>query len=139
MADHASMPAVVADVCLVLEGTYPYVGGGVSTWVHDLIRFQPETSFHLVCLLPHSKAPAAVLEVPPNVVGMTHVNIQEPPAGAKRVSGRRRLFRQIAPLLIQIQEGGDLAPYCSADRGSCARRTEAGGDAQRAWGGLTLR
>ena len=26
-----------ADVCLVLEGTYPYVKGGVSTWVHDLI------------------------------------------------------------------------------------------------------
>ena len=25
-----------ADVCLVLEGTYPYVSGGVSAWVHDL-------------------------------------------------------------------------------------------------------
>ena len=26
------------DVCLMLEGTYPFVSGGVSTWVHNLIR-----------------------------------------------------------------------------------------------------
>ena len=27
-----------ADVCLLLEGTYPYVRGGVSTWIDQLIR-----------------------------------------------------------------------------------------------------
>ena len=26
-----------ADICLILEGTYPYVTGGVSGWAHGLI------------------------------------------------------------------------------------------------------
>ncbi|HCO91849.1 MAG TPA: hypothetical protein DIT40_12840, partial [Alphaproteobacteria bacterium] len=31
-----------ADVCLLLEGTYPYVTGGVSNWVHDVIGMQSD-------------------------------------------------------------------------------------------------
>ena len=31
----ADIRASAADVCLVLEGTYPYVSGGVSSWVHE--------------------------------------------------------------------------------------------------------
>ncbi len=41
-----------ADVCMVLEGTYPYVVGGVSTWTHDIIRGLPQFRFHVLCLLP---------------------------------------------------------------------------------------
>ena len=33
------------DVCLVLEGTYPYVSGGVSTWVHQAISTMPDLTF----------------------------------------------------------------------------------------------
>ena len=40
-----------ADVCLILEGTYPFVAGGVSSWTHDLIRGLPEIRFHLLTLL----------------------------------------------------------------------------------------
>lgn len=37
-----------AHVCLLLEGTYPYVRGGVSSWVHQLITGLPELRFSLV-------------------------------------------------------------------------------------------
>jgi polysaccharide biosynthesis protein PelF len=37
-----------ADVCLLLEGTYPYVAGGVSSWVHQLISGLSELTFSLV-------------------------------------------------------------------------------------------
>jgi glycosyltransferase involved in cell wall biosynthesis len=37
-----------ADVCLLLEGTYPFVRGGVSSWVHQIIAGLPELSFSLV-------------------------------------------------------------------------------------------
>jgi glycosyltransferase involved in cell wall biosynthesis len=37
-----------ADICLLLEGTYPYVRGGVSSWVHQIISGLPELSFSLV-------------------------------------------------------------------------------------------
>jgi glycosyltransferase involved in cell wall biosynthesis len=33
------------DVCLLVEGTYPYVAGGVSAWVHDIIKGHPELTF----------------------------------------------------------------------------------------------
>ncbi len=37
-----------ADICLLLEGTYPYVRGGVSSWVHQLIQGLPNYQFALV-------------------------------------------------------------------------------------------
>ncbi|MFY8274683.1 GT4 family glycosyltransferase PelF [Pseudoalteromonas sp. SSDWG2] len=36
------------DICLLLEGTYPYVRGGVSSWVHQIICGLPEYNFYLV-------------------------------------------------------------------------------------------
>jgi len=38
-------PAPPRRVCLILEGTYPYVAGGVSTWVHQIIEAMPEIDF----------------------------------------------------------------------------------------------
>ena len=34
-------------ICLVLEGSYPYVHGGVSTWMHSYIQAMPEHEFVL--------------------------------------------------------------------------------------------
>lgn len=42
--------AASADVALLLEGTYPFVRGGVSSWVHDLILGFPEIRFAAVFL-----------------------------------------------------------------------------------------
>ncbi len=40
----------VLDVCFLLEGTYPYVKGGVSTWVHQIISAMPELKFGILFL-----------------------------------------------------------------------------------------
>jgi glycosyltransferase involved in cell wall biosynthesis len=37
-----------ADIALLLEGTFPYVSGGVSSWVDQMIRGFPEYRFALV-------------------------------------------------------------------------------------------
>ncbi|HET7142952.1 MAG TPA: GT4 family glycosyltransferase PelF [Anaerolineales bacterium] len=34
-----------ADICVFVEGTYPYVTGGVSAWLHHLITNLPEFTF----------------------------------------------------------------------------------------------
>ena len=39
-----------ADICLILEGTYPFVPGGVSNWVYELIRAFPEYRFAAIFL-----------------------------------------------------------------------------------------
>lgn len=58
------------DICLLLEGTYPYVRGGVSSWMHQIIKGLPEFSFHIIFLgsepTLYSK-PA--YDLPDNVVG----------------------------------------------------------------------
>ena len=38
----------VADIALLLEGTYPYVRGGVSAWVHQIISGLPEIRFAVI-------------------------------------------------------------------------------------------
>lgn len=37
-----------SDVLILLEGTYPYVRGGVSSWVHQIIKGMPELTFDLM-------------------------------------------------------------------------------------------
>lgn len=34
-------------ICLILEGSYPYVNGGVSTWMHNYIKGMPDHEFVL--------------------------------------------------------------------------------------------
>ncbi|HAB63268.1 MAG TPA: glycosyl transferase family 1 [Pseudomonas sp.] len=41
----APAATVTPDVCLLLEGTWPYVRGGVSSWVNQLILGLPELTF----------------------------------------------------------------------------------------------
>lgn len=73
----ASPASGPVDVCLLLEGTYPYVAGGVSSWVHDLVRAQSDLSFHIVSLLPDDAPRERRYEPPANVVGISHVYLQK--------------------------------------------------------------
>ncbi len=42
--------AASADVMLLLEGTFPYVSGGVSSWVNQIMQGMPEYRFGIVFL-----------------------------------------------------------------------------------------
>ena len=57
------------DVMLLLEGTFPYVSGGVSSWVNQIIRGFPQISFG-VCFLGSRRADYGDMRyaLPPNVV-----------------------------------------------------------------------
>lgn len=68
-----------ADIVLLLEGTYPYVRGGVSGWVHDIIKGLPEYRFSLVFLgATQESIGAARYELPNNVVSLTSHFLMEP-------------------------------------------------------------
>jgi polysaccharide biosynthesis protein PelF len=61
--------AAKADVALLLEGTFPYVAGGVSSWVNQIINGFPHLTFAIVFLgsrredygVPKFKLPANVV------------------------------------------------------------------------------
>jgi polysaccharide biosynthesis protein PelF len=48
MKELPNLRAADADVCLLLEGTFPFVRGGVSSWVNEMIRSYPDTRFAIV-------------------------------------------------------------------------------------------
>jgi glycosyltransferase involved in cell wall biosynthesis len=63
----------------VLEGTYPYVSGGVSTWVHELLRSLPELRFALVHIGPERGKPTERRYAPPaNVMALSDLYCREP-------------------------------------------------------------
>jgi len=69
----------IADVCLVLEGTYPYVQGGVSSWVHQIVTQLSELKFALFFLgSVKEQAVKRKYIPPPNVISITEVFLFEP-------------------------------------------------------------
>lgn len=65
-------------ICLVLEGCYPYVHGGVSTWMHQYIQKMPEHQFVLWVIGAHAKDKGKfVYELPENVVEVNEVFLDE--------------------------------------------------------------
>ncbi len=83
------------DVVLVLEGTYPYVSGGVSSWVQALITGMPELTFGIVYLSESYKEDRPLkYEVPDNVVCLLEVSVFDlvslpPDEGADRLESWR--------------------------------------------------
>jgi len=94
-----------ADVCLLLEGTYPYVPGGVSGWVHELIREQSHLLFHILAILPPDASLERRYEVPDNVVGIDNIILHRLPKGKKRLSAKlqKQLFLRLESPLLNLQ------------------------------------
>ena len=86
-----------ADVCMLLEGTYPYVAGGVSGWVHDLLCGHPELRFALVHIgVQPETALTPRYPVPGNVVELCHLYCQDAPLRLPYGAARAALDRRIA-------------------------------------------
>ncbi|MBK9385799.1 MAG: GT4 family glycosyltransferase PelF [Planctomycetes bacterium] len=100
------------DVCLLLEGTYPFVTGGVSSWVHTLITELKHLRFGVVHIspregyFPHGYA----YKLPENVVGVREVFLHQYklPKKASRESIREQiqLFRGF---IQDLQDGNTQA------------------------------
>jgi glycosyltransferase involved in cell wall biosynthesis len=68
-----------ADITLLLEGTYPFVRGGVSSWVHQLIQGLPEFTFSLIFLgSTRASYDTAKYELPDNVTYLGCHYLMEP-------------------------------------------------------------
>ena len=74
-----------SDICLVLEGTYPYVSGGVSSWVHNLVKALSQFKFSLLVILPKKGMyTEPKFQVPPNVVSIHEVYLHDYDLSDKR-------------------------------------------------------
>lgn len=126
-------PEIEADVCMLLEGTYPYVQGGVSSWVHQIITEMPDTSFALFFIgSKRELLTQRFYELPPNVVSLRETYIFETPSKQEQTAGRppKALRRRIYECLEGIYEGENIDARVAAFFQLVERLDEAG-DAMR--------
>ena len=72
-------------ICLVLEGSYPYVHGGVSTWMHSYIQAMPEHEFVLwVIGAKAADRSRFVYDLPGNVAEVHEVFLDDAPRRSMR-------------------------------------------------------
>jgi len=95
-----------SDVCLLLEGTYPYISGGVSSWVHQLISALKEIKFSLMVVLPNQDYIRDMkYEVPGNVVDIRRVFIHDydfPDQSVYSSLRKKKFFNELESFIDQI-------------------------------------
>jgi glycosyltransferase involved in cell wall biosynthesis len=100
-----------ADVCLVVEGGYPYVLGGVASWADALMRASPKLKFHVIAIAVSSQTRRKSFTLPANVVGLTDILLDVCPRG--RTPTRRDADRigRIFQLLETALTTGDHSRF----------------------------
>jgi glycosyltransferase involved in cell wall biosynthesis len=105
----AALARLEPQVCLLVEGTYPYVPGGVSSWVHDIILGHPDLTF---AVLNIGSYPGSYGEprfrLPENVVGLHKVFCQEERAPPLDGAARAALAEHIR--VIRARADGRQRP-----------------------------
>jgi polysaccharide biosynthesis protein PelF len=93
------------DVCLIVEGCYPYVPGGVSSWLDWLMKSLPETRFSIVSLWPRPMGLKSRYPAPPNLVEFQHLYLQQfgakPKSRGKIPPNIDQLGRHLTGLMTQ--------------------------------------
>lgn len=115
-----------ADVCLLLEGTYPYVMGGVSSWTHALIGAAPHLTFHVVTLLPDREPREVKYKAPPNLVGLTHVFLDSGHPGRMSLGRHRGAIDAFGQHMQRVFTDASLTDFIAAldlvDKTRCGQR-----------------
>ena len=107
--------AADADVCLLLEGTFPFVRGGVSSWVNEMLRAYPQTRFAIVFIGSREQDyHGAAYKLPDNVVHFeTHYLYESASVDARRpreIEGDAAAFAKSAELHAALRDvrGADV-------------------------------
>ena len=93
-------------ICLIVEGCYPYVVGGVSAWVQMLIRQMPEHQFIIVSIgAEHTQRGQFRYELPPNVTELREYFLDEPLESDEADSPARPLTAAQQQALLDLVRG----------------------------------
>ncbi len=99
-----------ADICLLLEGTFPYVSGGVSSWVNQIIRGFPEYTF-ACCFIGSRPEDYGEMkyELPDNVVHLEVHYLHNFKRGAEKkpLKGNPKAFRKVRQFHELVKNGDD--------------------------------
>ncbi|WP_345991082.1 GT4 family glycosyltransferase PelF [Sulfurimonas sp. HSL-1716] len=94
------------DVMLLAEGTYPYIGGGVSSWIAQILEGMKDIRFG-ICFLGSVESDYGGLkyELPDNLVHLeVHYLFEENTPEVKRIKGDEKAFETIENLYASFKD-----------------------------------
>lgn len=90
-------------VCLILEGCYPYVRGGVSAWAHEYMESNPDIEFVLWTVHSERKyAKKPLYELPENVTEMREIFLEDAYSGKKPKKNAEEKCRKVIDALSDV-------------------------------------
>jgi glycosyltransferase involved in cell wall biosynthesis len=103
------IPGQETDVCLIVEGCYPHITGGVASWLDWLMRNLPECSFSVISLVSGDEPRTNKYTFPPNLLRFKELDLKGPPK--KAFSGTFKADDELvesfaAELTSLLQHGG---------------------------------
>ena len=82
-------------ICMISEGCYPYVVGGVSSWIHSMIQTFPDVEFVLLTVIANrSLSGKFAYELPANVVEVHEVYLQDADYGSVNRIHKSRMSKE---------------------------------------------
>ncbi len=87
----------------MVEGTYPYVTGGVSSWLQVLMENLPEVEFSIYHLAPDLKEKEVKYKIPRNVSSINVLNIFSEVEWGPRKKAPGEYFREIYERVLYNQ------------------------------------
>lgn len=95
-------------ICLIAEGSYPYVTGGVSSWIHSLITEMQEHEFIVYAIGAETKQKGKFrYELPPNLVEVKEIFLDEYLFEEKRWGKRYNLSTSERNNLVSLVNGSN--------------------------------
>ncbi len=100
-------------ICIVAEGCYPYVVGGVSGWIHNLIKKFPQDNFVILSVISNrSQRGKFRYELPENVSAVYEAYLDDKDWNAPKKRGRRtalkkKEYRALRSLIMNDQVDWD--------------------------------
>ena len=95
-----------ADICLIIEGAYPFVTGGVSAWTHALLHAQRHLRFALVAITPDETPRRLAYRMPANVVSFDVLQLHMPTPSRTPIKGA--LCEELLHATLAFQRDGRL-------------------------------
>ena len=91
-------------VCIVVEGCYPYMAGGVSSWVHGLIQSFPTLEFVILTIISNrSLSGKFTYQLPENVTEVHELYLEDLDwnrTGRRRFRLNREEYRALRSLVL---------------------------------------
>jgi len=127
MSEKSAVPDVQSvDVCLLLEGTWPYVRGGVSSWINQLILGLPELTFSVLFIGGQKEAYGKRhYAIPDNVVHIQEHFLED--AWSSIPTTSTRASAELAELMLDVHRFLHNPEEPSAEQGDAFVDTLAAG------------